>query len=83
MSYPVALIAFARDDDFTFGVLQSHVHELWALAQGTQLQTRPRYTPYPAFETFVFPRPTEEQRAAVAAEARRLVELRDGFTQLA
>jgi type II restriction/modification system DNA methylase subunit YeeA len=46
------LIAFARDDDYTFGVLHSRVHELWALAQGTQLETRPRYTPTTTFETF-------------------------------
>lgn len=26
------LIVFARDDDYTFGVLHSRVHELWALA---------------------------------------------------
>jgi type II restriction/modification system DNA methylase subunit YeeA len=31
-----ALIAFARDDDYTFGVLHSRVHELWARATGTQ-----------------------------------------------
>ena len=36
-----AIITFARDDDYTFGVLQSRFHELWALAMGTQLETRP------------------------------------------
>ncbi len=39
------LIVFARDDPFFFGVLQSRVHELWALAKDTQLESRPRYTP--------------------------------------
>ena len=75
----VALIAIARDDDFTFGVLQSSIHEKWALAIGTQLETRPRYTPNPAFETFPFPRPTDEQRAAIGAAAARLNELREGW----
>ncbi len=28
------LIVFARDDDYFFGVLQSSVHELWALRSG-------------------------------------------------
>jgi hypothetical protein len=74
-----ALIAFARDDDYTFGVLHSRVHEAWALAQGTQLETRPRYTPTTCFETFPFPRPTDEQREAIAAAARELVRLRDGW----
>jgi hypothetical protein len=74
-----ALIVFARDDDYTFGVLHSRIHEAWALAQGTQLETRPRYTPTTCFETFPFPRPTDEQREAIAAAARELVRLRDGW----
>ncbi len=73
------IIAFARDDDYTFGVLHSHVHELWALATGTQLETRPRYTPTTTFETFPFPCPTDEQREAIATAARELVRLRDGW----
>jgi hypothetical protein len=49
------LIVFARDDDYFFGVLQSRAHKLWALAQGTQLESRPRYTPTTCFETFPLP----------------------------
>jgi type II restriction/modification system DNA methylase subunit YeeA len=75
----VALIVVARDDDFTFGVLQSRVHDLWALAVGTQLETRPRYTPNPAFETFPFPHPTDAQRGAIAEAARDLDRLRNGW----
>ena len=30
-----AVIAFARDDDYFFGVLHSRIHELWARSQGT------------------------------------------------
>ncbi len=73
------VIAFARDDDYTFGVLHSRVHEAWALAQGTQLETRPRYTPTTCFETFPFPRPTDEQREPIVAAARELARLRDGW----
>jgi hypothetical protein len=73
------LIVFARDDDYTFGVLHSRVHEAWALAMGTQLETRPRYTPTTCFETFPFPEPSPEQRERVGEAARRLVELRDGW----
>ena len=36
---------FAFDDDNSFGVLHSRLHEVWALAMGTQLESRPRYTP--------------------------------------
>ncbi len=38
-----------------------------------------RYTPTTCFETFPFPRPTDEQREAIAAAARELVRLRDGW----
>jgi hypothetical protein len=69
----------ARDDDYTFGVLHSRVHEAWALAQGTQLETRPRYTPTTCFETFPFPHPTEAQRKAIAEAARELDRLRTGW----
>jgi hypothetical protein len=73
------LVAFAREDDYTFGVLHSRVHEAWARATGTQLETRPRYTPTTCFETFPFPRPADEQRETIAAAARELVRLRDGW----
>jgi type II restriction/modification system DNA methylase subunit YeeA len=73
------VIAFARDDDYFFGVLQSSVHELWALAQGTQLETRPRYTPTSTFETFPFPECDEEQREQIARAARSLDERRNGW----
>ncbi len=74
-----ALNAIARDDDYAFGVLQSRVHELWGLARGTQLETRPRYTPTTCFETFPFPRPTDAQRDAIGHAAADLVRLRDGW----
>jgi type II restriction/modification system DNA methylase subunit YeeA len=73
------LIVIARDDDYTFGVLHSGVHEIWALRMGTQLETRPRYTPTTTFETFLFPHPTDEQRESVARAAVRLDELREGW----
>ena len=74
-----SLIVVARDDDYTFGVLHSRFHEVWALAMGTQLESRPRYTPTTCFETFPFPEPGDAQRAAIAAAAARLNELREGW----
>ena len=73
------LIVFARDDDYTFGVLSSRIHTTWAMSIGTQLEARPRYTPTTCFQTFPFPRPTDEQRAAIAAAAKRLDEYRENW----
>ena len=76
------MIVFARDDDYFFGIVHSRVHELWARALGTQLrevESGFRYTPTTTFETFPFPDPTDEQRKAVAAAARSLDALRQGW----
>ena len=75
-----ATVAFARDDDYFFGVLHSRIHEVWALSLGTQLREKEsgfRYTPTTCFETFPFPRPTPEREAAIAAAAKELNELRE------
>ena len=70
---------FTRDDDYFFGILHSRFHRVWALAMGTHLESRPRYTPTTCFETFPFPEPTDAQRAAISAAAVRLNELREGW----
>jgi len=72
-----ALVVFSSEDDSFFGVVQSQAHSLWALALGTRLETRPRYTPTTCFETFPFPFPTDEHKEAIAAAARELDELRE------
>ncbi len=72
-----ALAVFAREDDYFFGVLHSRYHEVWALKQGTRLETRPRYTPTTCFETFPFPRQTPAQETVIAAAAHELDEQRE------
>ncbi len=76
------LIVIARDDDYTFGVVHSRPHELWARAMGTQVREAEsgfRYTPTTTFETFPFPRPTGAQRDAIASAAKKLDQLRRGW----
>ncbi|HWW02797.1 MAG TPA: DNA methyltransferase [Candidatus Acidoferrum sp.] len=73
-------LVFTRPDDCFFGILHSRFHEVWALAQGTQLREKEsgfRYTPTTCFETFAFPFPTPEQEAAIAAVAKELNDLRE------
>ena len=77
-----ALVVFARNDDYSFGVLHSRIHEIWARATGTQLREAEsgfRYSHTATFETFPFPRPTDEQREAIAEAARELNRLREGW----
>jgi hypothetical protein len=73
------LFAFARDDDYFMGVLQSRFHETWALRLGTSLEDRPRYTPTSTFETFPFPKATPVLHEAITAAARELDSLRAGW----
>ena len=77
-----ALVVFARNDDYSFGVLHSRIHEIWARATGTQLREAEsgfRYSHTATFETFPFPRPTDEQREEIAEAARELNRLREGW----
>lgn len=52
-----SLFAIAREDDVTFGILSSRIHEIWATAQGNRLGAgnQRRYNKDVAFETFPFP----------------------------
>jgi type II restriction/modification system DNA methylase subunit YeeA len=73
------LIVIAKEDDFTFGVLHSRFHELWARGMGTQLREAEsgfRYTPSTTFETYPFPDPTPDQSTQIADIAARLSRLR-------
>jgi hypothetical protein len=59
--------------------LHSHLHEVWARAQGTQVREREsgfRYTPTTCFETFPFPEAGESHKAIIAEAARELDGLR-------
>ncbi|MFL0578039.1 DNA methyltransferase [Dietzia sp. 179-F 9C3 NHS] len=69
-----AIIAFAFDDDFSMGVLQSSAHVAWAWFRSSTLETRLRYTPTSSYQTFPWPdRMTEAQREAVAAAGRAML----------
>ncbi|MDM0074428.1 N-6 DNA methylase [Variovorax sp. J2P1-59] len=85
-----ALVVVARDDDTSIGILQSRIHEVWALRSGSSLEDRPRYTPTTCFETFPFPEglspniPAAEYAAdqnarAIATAAQGLIKLRDHY----
>jgi type II restriction/modification system DNA methylase subunit YeeA len=82
-----ATFCFARADDYFFGVLHSKLHEIWAETKGTQLESRPRYTPDSTFLTFPFPwlpghEPSEgadPRVKSIADAARELVHLRDAW----
>lgn len=84
------LIVIPRDDDTTFGILHSRVHELWSLRKGSDLQDRPRYTHTSTFATFPFPAglapnipavayAADPRAVSIASAARHLNELRENW----
>lgn len=91
ISADTALVAIARSDDITFGILHSRFHELWSLGLCTWLGVGndPRYTPTTTFETFPFPEgltpnlmPADYSNTAaaeIATAAQRLNQLRDNW----
>lgn len=85
-----ALVVVARDDDTTIGILQSRIHEVWALRTGSSLEDRPRYTPTTCFEPFPFPEGMtpnvpaadfsgNQNAKAIAASAQDLLKLREHY----
>lgn len=68
------IIAIASSDAFHLGVLNSHLHEKWALASGALMGVgnTPRYSKSRCFDPFPFPEATEPQKAVIRALAERL-----------
>ncbi|WP_437713236.1 DNA methyltransferase [Sorangium sp. So ce448] len=72
-----SLQMFAFDDDYAFGLLQSSAHWRWAIAKGSKLVDRIRYT-MDVWNTFPWPQEASESSVArVAAAARELRATRD------
>ncbi len=87
--------AIAGDDDATFGILHSRIHELWSLATCSWhgVGNDPTYNAHSCFETFPFPDGFQPNRSAltptplplagegleIAEAARRLNELRENW----
>jgi len=73
-----ALQAFAFDDDYSFGILQSSVHGAWFRERCSTLETRLRYTAGTVFNSFPWPQQPELARVErVADVVVRLQEYRD------
>src|SRR5205085_622217 len=87
-----SLFAIAREDDVSFGILNSRFHDAWATRQGNRLGigNQRRYNVSRTFETYPFPEGltpnipadayAEEPRAsAIARAARHLNDLRNNW----
>lgn len=75
------LFAFARDDDYFFGILQSRAHEIWSLRLGSWhgVGNDPVYNSSTCFETFPLPEAGESQRVVIGRAAMELDRLRTAW----
>jgi len=75
--YSDAVVVFAFEDDYSFGLLQSAIHECWLRRNASTMRTDIRYTPTDCFETFPFPQQVEPAAQAwVERVSKELGELR-------
>ena len=83
-----ALVVFAREDDYFFGVLHSRIHEIWARNTGTQLRDAEsgfRYTLTTVFEPFPMPYPpgaeekSDTKINSISAAAKELYDKRENW----
>jgi hypothetical protein len=66
------LVAIATDDSANLGILSSHIHVVWTLAQGGTLEDRPRYTKSQCFDPFPFPDANNIQKQKIRVIAEEL-----------
>jgi hypothetical protein len=71
------LTCFVFDDDYSFGILQSHAHWLWFVTKCSKMKSDFRYTPESVFDTFPWPQnPDAKAVCAVAAAGREVRRIR-------
>ena len=72
-----AVFVFAFADDYSFGILQSHVHWLWFVTKCSKLKSDFRYTPPSVFDMFPWPQhPTSQAVDEIAAMGREIRRIR-------
>lgn len=72
-------VVVAREDDMTFGVLQSGIHTTWSLATCSWhgAGNDPTYNALSCFETFPFPCATEAQGVEIQRWAQHVQDVRE------
>jgi type II restriction/modification system DNA methylase subunit YeeA len=72
------LYVICKEDEFTFGVLSSRIHEVWALANASRHGgERPTYNAHNCFENFPFPEVNQASIFNVSKAAKLLHSLRE------
>ena len=70
-----SLQVFAIDDDYSFGILQSHLHWIWFQERCSTLKRDPRYTSETVFNFFPFPQELSKNAVLNVANAAQNLRL--------
>lgn len=78
-----AVQCFSFDDDYSFGVLQSGLHERWFRSRCSTLEERLRYTSKTVFGSYPWPQdPSEESVTEVVTAVAEILAVRQGRIRL-
>lgn len=66
MVFSSKVIVFAFDDEYSFALLQSNVHEAWIRRLATTMRTDVSYTTSDCFDTFPFPKKSSSENCTLA-----------------
>ncbi len=69
------------NDLFIFGVLTSRAHMAWVRVVGGRLKSDYRYSGSVVYNTFPWPKATEEQKADIVDKANNILEIRSHYTE--
>lgn len=64
-----ALMVFALEDDYSFGILQSSIHWAWFTARCSTMKGDWRYTSSSVFDSFPWPQKVDAKQVAAVAKA--------------
>lgn len=67
---------------FVFSLISSRMHMLWAKATGGQLETRIRYSSTLTYNTFPFPKITNDQKEQLEKSVLGILDAREKFSNL-
>jgi len=77
-----ALMVFAFEDDYSFGIIQSNLHWLWFTEKCSTLGLGYRYTANSVWDTFPFPQnPSEKQVDKIAKASKKLRDERNAIME--
>jgi len=76
MVYTNALFFIDEATIYTFGILTSNIHNAWMRTVCGRLKSDYRYSNTMAYNTFPWPTPTDEQKAAIEKTAQAILDAR-------